>query len=67
MSRAPGLVVLGDPLADRCPAAPPAAMNPVVLALVAALRDIERSRTARPDGGCDPEPTYRMNDKGHSS
>ena len=30
--------------ADRCDAAPPAAMNPVVLALVAALRDVERRR-----------------------
>jgi hypothetical protein len=31
--------------ADRCDAAPPpVAMNPVVLALVAALRDVERRR-----------------------
>jgi hypothetical protein len=30
--------------ADRCDAAPPAVMNPVVLALVAALRDVERRR-----------------------
>jgi hypothetical protein len=30
--------------ATRCDAAPPPAMNPVVLALVAALRDVERRR-----------------------
>jgi hypothetical protein len=30
--------------ADRCDPPPPTAMNPVVLALVAALRDVERRR-----------------------
>jgi hypothetical protein len=37
--------------ADRCDTAPPTAMNPVVLALVATLRDVERrhSRGTVPD------------------
>ncbi len=39
------LRLVADPVeADRCDAAPPPAMNPVVLALVAALRDVERRR-----------------------
>ena len=32
------------PLPPRCPAAPAKAVNPVVLALVVALRDIEERR-----------------------
>ena len=36
-------LVAGVP-AERCDPAPPPAMNPVVLALVAALRDVERRR-----------------------
>ena len=39
------LKVIATEPADRCDPAPPTAMNPVALALVAALRDIERRRT----------------------
>jgi hypothetical protein len=45
VSRAPGLVLIVGTSAERWDAASPMAVNPVVLALVAALRDIERSRT----------------------
>jgi hypothetical protein len=45
VSRTPGLTVIAGTSAERWDAAPPMAVNSVVLALVAALRDIERSRT----------------------
>jgi hypothetical protein len=38
------LRLIADTTADRCDPAPPPSMNPVVLALVAALRDVERRR-----------------------
>ena len=44
MKRPRRLRLIATEPADRCEAAPPAAMNPVVLALVAALRDVERRR-----------------------
>ena len=47
MSHAPKaarLRLIATEPATRCDAAPPPAMNPVVLALVAALRDVERRR-----------------------
>lgn len=47
MSHAPKaarLKLIADSTAERCDTAPPPSMNPVVLALVAALRDVERRR-----------------------
>jgi hypothetical protein len=38
------LRLIASSSADRCDAAPATAMNPVVLALVAALRDVERRK-----------------------
>ena len=44
MKRPRRLRLIATEPADRHDAAPPPAMNPVVLALVAALRDVERRR-----------------------
>ena len=44
MKRPRRLRLIATEPADRCDTAPPVAMNPVVLALVAALRDVERRR-----------------------
>ena len=38
------IFMVGGDVVDEGDAAPPPAMNPVVLALVAALRDVERRR-----------------------